>query len=432
MPQRGGAVWTVGAAVESLLAMAGLDAEVTLPAEASAERLLRPIDLRWPLRRALGELLEAQGLVMRRELSREAGQVAEHRCVQPASRGALVRLAWADESRPLGEVLRIESHRPIEAAERWVARAAGWRIESTFALVPGWDPALEGLEDGAYHRGSASFAERAAVYRVWALNEDGRYTAPPFLRGPAFDLATFFGADVPGQPLRFLPCLTLDDAGVPRPPIVEVSLDGGATWSGYGGIASVREEIAAVSLDDAALPPAFLTAAKAGDARVRVTASLRSPLPVEVARWRGNPFAGAGDPRVLQVGDAFGFRRVAETSVHHHAVLAGSLRADEADDGAALSQWLAARVAAAHDAGAAGGDGRAALELAGPWLSLRPGDRLVDAGGPGIDPAGRAEAIARRGAVARRVRCRWPQGPVSLGRAGRRGGAPHTVVELSF
>jgi hypothetical protein len=242
-------------------------------------------------------------------------------------------------------VLQVTAERPEDGAQPWIARAGGKLVESTFNLVHGWDAALEGQADEVYSRGHDSFTQYANVYRHWVLNEDGRFTAAPFSQGAAFDLGAFFeDAPMSPQPRKFLSCLTLDDANRRRAVLVQMSLDSGATWSNYSGGVSVRADRCAIYLDDATLPAAFLAAAKANTAAIRVTATIQSPKPLDVLRWRGNPFAGTLPPQVLDVCDTFASARVDEQSIHAAGLAAGSLSALQSDPRDAMSQWLLSRV----------------------------------------------------------------------------------------
>ena len=217
--------------------------------------------------------------------------------------------------------------------------------------------------------------------------------------------------------------MTLDDTGQPRAPVVEFSTDDGSTWSQYPGAAVVHAQRAAVYLADDTLPSAFLTAAQNGNAKVRVTASLRNPQPVRAARWQGNAFAGHRPPRVLTVEDAFAFRRVGSGSIYHAQVQSGALDADEADDSRALETWLVRRMREAERRGFASLEGRGRLDLAGAWPWVRVGDRIQEAGGPMRTADGRAEAIVQRGVVVTAIHTRFG--------VTERGG-PRTTVHVRF
>lgn len=299
--QEGGERWTVGAALSMIDAVAGLGLSLALiPREIAGAPLVVTVGLDQPLSRILEEILEPYGLVVRRELRRDGGRVVERRAVRGLGTGRVVEVTWPAGGAPGGAALEVEDRWRHRRAELWVARADGWLVESTFALQGGWDPALDGESDVTYSKsGSSDFAVYADVFRLWVLNEDGAFSGQPYALGEAFDLGGFFeSAGMRAQALRFESGLTLEGAGARRAPLVEFSTDSGANWGTYAGAAEIRADRAAVYLDDDVLDGAFLAAAKAGTARIRVTASLRSPDPVEERRWSGNPFQGTAVPNV--------------------------------------------------------------------------------------------------------------------------------------
>jgi hypothetical protein len=432
--QESGLPWRVVDAIRTLSVLAGLGLSLhMIPSDLRDQSLSEQVDLRGTAGDALAGILQSYGLVIQRDLVREGNAVVERRGVRPIAKGRKVRVPWVDAKRPLGEALSIISEQPLQRAQQWVARADGWLVESTFELVHGWDPALENGPDSAYDReNNPEFSTYANVYRLWVLNEDGHFSGSPYNQGGAFDLTTFFGAGTvrPG-PLRLLPTVTLDDAGVGHDPFVEVSLDGGVGWSSYPGSVKIRSDRVAVYINDATLPASFLSAAQSGLARIRVTASLQSPVPVRATRWLGNPFLGVEQERAFDLRPLFRFRRVAATSIHFSDVVSGGLVADQADDTGAMNAWLIRRM---HQEDRGNKVGRARLSLAGAWPLLRIGDRLVDAGGSGIDVSGDAQAIVSRDAVVDSVRCQWSDGRESDGRTRSAGSgrAPYTTVGLRF
>ncbi len=315
----------------------------------------------------LAELAEQTGVIVRRRARLQSGRHLESRHLIPRHRGAAVRLPAA-----LGD----RSTTASRGARLWRAFVRGAEVESTFNMVRGWDPALQGQPDAAYSRtNNPDFAAVANVYRQWVLNEDGSFTGAPYLQGPPFDLTSLWGAAVGIAPraLRFGPCLTLDDTQRRRPAIVEVSLDAGASWAAYDGSHALLSNAAGVYLQDATLPAGFLAAAKASLARVRVTASLRSPQPVEARRWEGNAFAGVVASVELNLRDAFRVARIDAGSIHHARVRSGKLLADEADDTAALQAWLLGRMERGQTRP---GTSQRSLTLCGAWPLLQIGDRL--------------------------------------------------------
>ncbi|MEX0745365.1 MAG: hypothetical protein WD118_07155 [Phycisphaeraceae bacterium] len=374
-----GEPWLLGEALATVNAWAQLNLSLDLlPAKVKRAPLIQAVDLGMPLGTILRRLLEPYGLFVQREILRDGETVIEWRAIRDGAHSRTVHLSrLPTDTTTTGHAKAIAGDELRSAAEPWVARGAGWRVESTFDLVPGWHPTLAGASDAMYARSTSDdFVRYGKVYRYWVLNEDGRFSDAPYEQGPAFDLATFFGeGNLRAQALPFRPCVTRDEAGEPKPAIVEVSTDEGDNWQQYPGRATVAEHRAAVYLDDDELPSAFFTAVKAGEARVRVTASLQNPQPVEVVRWRGNPFAGANPPRVFEVGEVFRFQRVASSSIHAPAIAAGELEATELDSRQAMQQWLVERL---HEqAGKEMGTGsQLRLTLAGTWLALRPGDRL--------------------------------------------------------
>jgi hypothetical protein len=423
--QRNGVAWTVRTALETLSAIGGLNLALhTLPRSIADAPLPESLDLTEPIGDALRALLESHGLVVQRELRWASGALIERRAVRPVTSGRPVTVRWAESDQPLSDVLRINRDAPRDAAQPWVARGAGWLVESTFELVGGWDPALAGQSDSEYGRTTSSdFSRYANVYRYWVLNEDSAFTDAPFNRGAPFDLTAFFddGAVRP-QPLRFRDCVTLDDAANRLAPIVEVSTDGGATWHRYSGDARLATTRAAVYLDDATLPSAFLTAAQNDQARVRVTAALRAPQPVTERRWRGNPFVGQRPARVFDLSETFRFQRVKPASIHRAAIDAGTLDAAEVNQRRELAGWLVDRMARA-DAALTDKRGRATLNLAGAWPMLRIGDQLLSAGGPDDTLDRQRQRVAQRGGVIDSITVHFP---VDTGQG------PNTTIRLHF
>jgi len=402
--QRRGLPWTVRDALESIAAFAGICLNLRgLPAAIAGAPLVAPIDLALPLRSVLLQVIEPYGLIVTRDLSLDGATLIERMAVRPAPRGRRVRARWTRPDQPIGEVLRVTRNKPLPGSQLWVAETRGPIVESTFELVGGWDPALEGESSDTYDRAlSADFAAFANVYRRWVLNEDGFYTGAPYERGPAFDLAALFDREpIAPTPLPFLDCVTLDDAGGARDPIVEYSVDAGATWSRWAGRVRVLDDRAGVYLDDATLPGAYLDAALADAARVRVTAALRSPLPVRVRRWKGNPFAGVRPPRRLDLSRLFVFKRIAPGSVHYADVQNGTLTADVRDPSTDMQRWLVDRMWR-DGLTPASLEGEATLRLLDGGV-VSPGDVLLDAGGAGRDLDGQAQALRRQGGMVAKV-----------------------------
>jgi hypothetical protein len=309
---------------------------------------------------ALESLLDRHGLHIRRELVWAGGTVTDRRSVVPDAHGRTLTLS----ERQVG-ALRHDGRacHPVQL----VARADGAVVESTFVLTGAWPIGEEGLPDQAYAKSSSSdFDAVADVYRRWVLNEDGAFGAP------RHDLTGLFadGRAVPPVPTPFGPTLTADAFGQSLGVVVEYATDGQA-WSRYPGRIVVFPDRAGVYLDDDALPGSFLAAAKAGTLTVRVTATVRSPLPLEQVRWVGNPFAGPFARHDVSLGETFTWQRVASASRYHDDVAAGTRAAAVSDDRNRMAAWLATQPA--HRASDLPGF---TLETTCPLPGLRIGDRI--------------------------------------------------------
>lgn len=420
-----GLCWTVADALETISGFAGLDLSlIGLPGDVASEELMHSINLARPLSDGLGRILEEYSMVIHRDIRREAGLLIERRPVRSVSNGRPIRLVWPDEEQPLGDVLNVETESSAQVARLWVARASGWLVESTFELVGGWNPSLEGQPDSEYDKQlSTDFTTYADVYRRWVLNEDGFYSQAPYYRGPVFNLNVLFNTTgIVPQPLAFKSNLTLGVDGKPLKPVIEVSTNGGSEWTVISMSSDILGDRAGIYLDPRKLPGDFLTAAKTGYARVRVTAVLSSPKPVEMSRWQGNAFACTLPPLLHDVSDVFRFQRVHTDSIHHDDVESGALSADEVDHANAMFRWLVDRMTRQAEGGACN-DGHASLELAGTWPLLRPGDRLLEARGPGIAADGQAQPMTKRGGTVMSIEASYVQHKTK----GRR-----TKVQLTF
>ena len=283
-----------------------------------------------------------------------------------------------------------EQRRPV----KHIVRADGEQVESTFELIPAWSGADESGADTDYARSTSSDWPRFAnVYRLWLLNETGE------LGEPAFELETLIGdgRTMPADPLPFGPCLTQDASAQRLEPVVEFSVDDGANWQAFTGRYELLEDRAGLRFTDDGLPTSYFTAARGGLIRLRITASVRSPLPIERVRWVGNPFAGPFEVRAMEARRRFEVRRVLDSSRFASDVASGQRTADEVDDRLRMDQML---VDTTDDA--IGSRARVyRLSRAMPGLSI--GDRIID---------GLAESIVRLdqpvGAIAR-IEHRWDE-----------------------
>lgn len=402
--------WTVATCLDMLAAGMGIALLLThLPPDIAREPIDVDLKLDQPFSDILRRLLDAHGLLLRRELRWEAGRTHGYIGVRPIDRGRPIALAWPADLHAQSPVLEVISEGQPIVSRAWIATAEPQRVESTFLLHPAWDPAAENalLPDTTFSRvENPGFPAYANVYRLWVLNEDGRYTQPPY-QLDTFNLAQFFGdAGVGLQPLAFEDCLTLDDASLHRTPIVEIRTNTAEDWVIYPGEVSVLRDRAGVYLGDATLPTSILAAARAGTLAIRVTATLTSPHPTKITRWQGNPFAGSQPPHRLSVAGQFRFMRVAPQSRHAAGLAAGLLTASQANDHYAMITWLTRRMR--RDRRRTDERlGRARLRLLDPMPLLHIGDRIRHAGGPGRDPRGRPEANHPDPTTVRRIVCRW-------------------------
>ncbi len=347
-PLDGAAPWMLDEAVAYVVAEAAAGWVVGVPGPSEVLALVSPMPLQDVLLegRTLGEALDALlgpvGGRWRLAAEPEVGGPARRLELWVPDRAPVVHLAH----QPAGTTYDpAETHFGelavrftfAEAPRRTVALGARTRVESTFDLVGGWDPALEDEGPDAYSPSrNAAFETVADVFRKWVLNESGAYTGPPHSRGPAPDLSGLFGGPTVPRRRRLRPCLSRDALGRGRGVYAEVSLDGGATWGRLAIAARVLAGECGLYLTADPLPPDYLRACLAGDAQVRVTATLEGDDRLR-AEWT-EPGAEAlpGRTRHLLVSGGYGSRTVAPTSR-----FAGDA-ADTADDAEALAALVAA------------------------------------------------------------------------------------------
>ncbi len=395
-----GETWTLGQAMQMISTWGRLDLHCQgLPEEVKRLPLAVRIDLSLTWAEVLETVFEAHGLMMERQRRREGSQVSEQRRVLLKTQGRQVAEPAPANEAGLISVARLRATESSPGAREWIVEADGWVLESTFELHAGWNPTLAGQAPSTYSPATnAEFAQVTNVYRLWVLNEDGAFSSAATGSVSRFDLAAFFNDPlVPSKPVRFLDGLVMEAGGVRRKPRVEFSVDGGNTWQPWAGRVALLSDRAGVRLEDVTLPPEVFTAAASGQWRVRVTASLRSPRPVTLRRWQGNPFGRAAEARVLSVGSMFAFRSVTPGSVHNASVRTGTLSADERDDQPAMWDWLLRQMAMGerdreHD--------EERVTLTGAQVMWRPGDRWHELA------SGRIWRVTQ-------VKCDWPGGEVS-------------------
>ncbi len=224
------------------------------------------------------------------------------------------------------------------APRRYVARGDLGLHESTFDLVAGWDDALASYDRDAFSpTGNPAFDQVRDVFRKWVLNEAGDYTDPPYSRGPAADLSDVFeGRPYVRRHRRFLACLSRDALGRGRGLYAEVSTDAGETWVPLTASARVLDGECGLYLTDDALPSEYLLACMAGEARVRVTATIESDARLEAEAVDAEAGDLPGRTRHVGVPGGYGYRKVMPTSRFFGEP------ADEADDTTALQALVEA------------------------------------------------------------------------------------------
>jgi|GEM_PF-3812008 len=355
------------------------------------------------MRAAMEDLCERLGWSIQRDLSWVGQGVHETRRLRPRPRprprpralgaGRSVTIGGGQLSDAAGVVRTMQGAIAEHGPAKMTAEMGPQEVESTFILTAGWSAGDEGKADTQYVKStSEDFDATANVYRAWVLNEDGAYG------GAAFDLTALFGdgLSMAGRTVRFRGCLTRDEAGRSLGVVVEASVDAGVNWMRYPGRLSVMTDRAGVYLEDDALPVDFFNAAKTGQARVRVTATVASAWPTRRVRWVGNPFAGRFEEMRFDVSDRFAWRRVDATSRYADAVTGGQRAADVADERVKMEQWLATRAAEAKAS-------QVKMRTTGPMLGLRVGDRLGMIDGWGIGVAADAPGMGGREVTLTRI-----------------------------
>ncbi|WP_428387611.1 hypothetical protein [Mucisphaera sp.] len=355
-----GKPWQVDQAIQLLLSLADLEIHWLVPASVSQARLEQDLFLNQRLEQALQQLVDDHELRMRRS--------EDHACVEiTADQSGLHRRVTVGIERLNGRLVEGCLETP---AVQGRAEASGWRVESTFELHPAWDPALTIEPDSAYSpRTSCNFETVSDVFRRWVLNEDGAFVDAPYSL-PVFDLCAFFDdPQTPVAPLRFMPPLSRTTDNEPMSSLVEISEDSGSTWRVVTN-RRILTERAGVWLSDHELGASYLEAARQGHARCRITASLRSPLPVVTSYTKGHAFGGNPIQRIYEATKAYSFTRLAHGSRFYDQVRAGSRTADVRDDTERMRSWLRKQVCGAS------ASRPARIELIGKQFWFQPGDRI--------------------------------------------------------
>jgi hypothetical protein len=148
--------------------------------------------------------------------------------------------------------------------------------ESTFSMQPGWDPELETERWRDVARGfSDDWETHRDVYRKWVLNEHGKNPWAP----EAYDAGQLDATDfVLATARKFGPCLTTNAAGQSVGVVIEYRLESGGDWQRWAGPVWVSDEECAIYLGGETLPADYYQAVVAGEAFLRVTATVAADV----------------------------------------------------------------------------------------------------------------------------------------------------------
>jgi hypothetical protein len=221
--------------------------------------------------------------------------------------------------------------------------------EATFELVQAWDPALESTDYSTFSASTnAQFHQVEDVYRKWCLNEAGDYTGAPFNCGPAYDFSKLFETDsYLRRRRRFWPALSTDGQDQSLGYFLEVSFDDGAHWWRYLHAFNNLLDECGIWLSSDQLDVDTWVAALKGMLRFRITASIVSDerLACVVADGPVGSTVPVVD-HVVTLPRRFKYRNVSPESVLAQPEGAGVGTPDEADDSAALQEFIRHRAAA--------------------------------------------------------------------------------------
>jgi hypothetical protein len=335
-------------------------------------------------------------------------------------------------------------HGAIVNAPKVVGAAKRW--EMTVPLVPGWEPEVNldnvdppdrvaakllaltpeqvdfagpDVELSAwyrkYHRNGSEFEDHRNVSRLWVLNEDGAFAGAVYNRNAPFDAYGPFDfttvADervtTPGQwsrrPRPLKPSITLSADGSDFGVFVEVSFDGGLSWSKPIGQVSVLKDRAGIWFG--VVNPTSMIEPEGNPAirnmwsalidqvfRVRVTAVFEADERL-VSTFAANP---AHTPTIHQNAQLVykpGLYKFASRigTVDALADVDSGAQTFEVDDSSAANA-VATSIAINQQ------EGRVEIEVRIPWIDTRVeiGDRVEGVGSRGVRLNGRlARSMAR-------------------------------------
>ena len=215
--------------------------------------------------------------------------------------------------------------------------------EATFDLVKAWDPALEGTSYRVFCPSTnPEFHKVKDVYRRWCLNEVGDYGGAPY------DFSRLFGhADHARRRRRFWPALSTNAQGASLGYFLQVSYDDGLHWWVYPHAFNNLLDECGIWLSSDQLDVDTWVAALKDTLRMRITASVVSDERLTCTIADGP--VGSTIPvvdHVLTLPRQFAYRKVSAQSIFRTASAGGLGAPDEADDSAALHQFVRTRAAA--------------------------------------------------------------------------------------
>jgi hypothetical protein len=286
--------------------------------------------LRFQFAPRLVETGPAQAIVFHR---RDQGRSVELSCQRPGESLSLSRTS-------VGSLRSERAFYPV--THRYIGQGDFKVHEATFELVKAWDPALEGTSHRVFSiSANPQFHQVKDVYRKWCLNEAGDYSGPPYDRGEPYDFSRLFEhADYVPRRRRFWPALSTDAQSRSLGYFLQVSYDGVRWWNYQHAFSNLLDECG-VWLSGDELDLDTWVAALKGLLRMRITASVVSDerLACTVADGPVGSTAPVVD-HVLTLPRRFAYRKVCAQSVFAQGSQAGLGSPDEADDSAALHQFV--------------------------------------------------------------------------------------------
>lgn len=195
-------------------------------------------------------------------------------------------------------------------------------LELTVEMYRGWDDGDDDLtidqlaKNDRVYPATQYFSGKENAWRLWVANEGGRYCGTrsgvaPIPNSPN-NLGVEFSGGFEHRNRPFQDCITQDEKGRRRRPVVEYSVDNGATWriapNDWGAVILTTE--AGVYFNGTKIPEALRAAGVA--ARVRVTGSIEGDTRVSsTASRRGSSPNGRDITAVLDLHDRFHLRALA-------------------------------------------------------------------------------------------------------------------------